>query len=66
MAIWYNVWPFGIMYGHLVYFGVILVYFSRFGMLYHEKSGNPGSSSKLITGCVWQIPVAKSAKNIEI
>jgi hypothetical protein len=28
-------WPFGIFYGYLVYC-------SRFGMLYQEKSGNPG------------------------
>jgi hypothetical protein len=28
-------------YGYLVYFGVILVYIFRFGMLYREKSGNP-------------------------
>jgi hypothetical protein len=27
-------WPFGIFFGYFVYF-------SRFGMLYHEKSGNP-------------------------
>jgi hypothetical protein len=33
-AIWYIVCPFGI-------FAVSLVYFSRFGMLYQEKSGNP-------------------------
>jgi hypothetical protein len=40
---------FGIFYGHLVYFMVILVYFmvilvyiSRIGTLYQEKSGNPG------------------------
>jgi hypothetical protein len=33
-AIWYILWPFGI-------FKVILVYFSRFGMLHQEKSGNP-------------------------
>jgi hypothetical protein len=32
---------FGILYGNLVYFVVILVYFSRFEMLYQEKSGNP-------------------------
>jgi hypothetical protein len=44
----------GIFYGHLVYFTVFcyilwtigivrgnLVYFSRFGILYQEKSGNP-------------------------
>jgi hypothetical protein len=29
-------------YGHLLNFLVILVYFSRFGMLYQEKSGNLG------------------------
>jgi hypothetical protein len=32
-AIWYTLWPFGIFYGYLVNF-------SRFGMLYEEKSGN--------------------------
>jgi hypothetical protein len=31
-------------YGHLVYF---LVHFSRFGMLYQEKSGNPGRGPPL-------------------
>jgi hypothetical protein len=34
-AIWYTLWPFGIFIGDLIYF-------SRFGMLYQEKSGNPG------------------------
>jgi hypothetical protein len=47
----------GIFYGHLVYFATIwyilwtfgkvcgcLVYFSCFGMLYQEKSGNTGCS----------------------
>jgi hypothetical protein len=33
--IYYILWPFGTFYG-------CLVYFSRFGMLYKEKSGNPG------------------------
>jgi hypothetical protein len=37
-AIWYTLWTFGIFCGNLVYF---VVYFSRFGMLYKEKSGNP-------------------------
>jgi hypothetical protein len=45
----------GIFYGHLVHFtvscyilwtfGIVrgnLLYFSRFGILYKEKSGNPG------------------------
>jgi hypothetical protein len=30
----------GIFYGHLVYFMAIRLYFSRFGMLHQEKSGN--------------------------
>jgi hypothetical protein len=34
--IWYILWHFGIFCGHLVYF-------HRFGKLYREKSGNPGS-----------------------
>jgi hypothetical protein len=29
------------IFGHLVYFVAILVYFSRFGMLYQAKSGKP-------------------------
>jgi hypothetical protein len=33
-------WQSGLFYCHLVYFVVILVYFSRFGTLYQEKSGN--------------------------
>jgi hypothetical protein len=31
-----SLWPFGIFYGYLVYFSPV------FGMLYQEKSGNPG------------------------
>jgi hypothetical protein len=38
---WYILWPFVIFYGHLMYF---MVYLSHFGMLYQEKSGNPGWS----------------------
>jgi hypothetical protein len=34
MAIWYILWPLSTFYGNLVYF-------SRFGMLYQEISGNP-------------------------
>jgi hypothetical protein len=38
MAIWHIAWPFGIFYGHLVLFVVILVrIFPRFGMLYREN-----------------------------
>jgi hypothetical protein len=32
----YNLWTFGIVHGNLVYF-------SRFGILYQEKSGNPAT-----------------------
>jgi hypothetical protein len=45
----------GILYGHLVYFtpvwyilrpfGIFYGYLTRFGMLYQEKSGNPGFNS---------------------
>jgi hypothetical protein len=35
VAIWYILWPYGIFYGHLKNF-------SRFGMLYQEKSGSLG------------------------
>jgi hypothetical protein len=54
-AIWSILRPFGLFYGHLVYFVAIwyillpfgifygnLVYIPRFGMLHIEKSGNPG------------------------
>jgi hypothetical protein len=34
MSVWYILKPFGIFSGYLVYF-------PRFGMLQHEKSGNP-------------------------
>jgi hypothetical protein len=34
MPIWYEVWPFGICVGYLVYF-------PPFGKYYREKSGNP-------------------------
>jgi hypothetical protein len=35
-AIWYYLWPLGTFYAHLVYF-------SCFGILYQEKSGNSGA-----------------------
>jgi hypothetical protein len=37
-ANWYILWPFGIFNGYLVYF-------PRFGMMYIEKSGNPGAGN---------------------
>jgi polyferredoxin len=38
-AIWYILRSYGMLYGHLVYF-------SRFGILYKDKSGNPGRSRR--------------------
>jgi hypothetical protein len=39
MAIWYILWPFGISYGYFKLFPL-------FGMLYQDKSGNPGLGRK--------------------
>jgi hypothetical protein len=40
---------FGKFYRHLVYFVFICYILSRFGMLYHEKSGNPEDLKKYLT-----------------
>jgi hypothetical protein len=42
MTIWSILRPFEISFGHLVYFVVIWYISPRFGILYQEKSGNPG------------------------
>jgi hypothetical protein len=39
MVFCYILWAFGLVFGNLVYF-------SRFGILYQEKSGNPGSEAE--------------------
>jgi hypothetical protein len=39
-AIWDILWPFGIYCSHLVYF-------SGFGIMYQDKSGNPGLASSI-------------------
>jgi hypothetical protein len=39
-AIWYNLWPFGIVCGFLVYIFAVLV------CLDQEKSGSPGTGGK--------------------
>jgi hypothetical protein len=41
MAIWNNLWSFGIFYRVDSTFSVYLVHFSGFGIMYQEKSGNP-------------------------
>jgi hypothetical protein len=43
MTIWSILLLLEMVYGHLVYFVVIWYIFSRFGILYQEKSGNPES-----------------------
>jgi hypothetical protein len=57
--IWYISMSFGIFDGHLVYFVAILVYFSRFGMLCQEKSGNPALAGSAIP----RIRVSSRMKN---
>jgi hypothetical protein len=47
-AIWSIFWLFGIFCGHLLYYVVIWYIFRRFGMLYQEKSGNPGQRCPLL------------------
>jgi hypothetical protein len=41
-AIWYILWPFGICNGYLVHFSCL-------GMLYQEKSGNPGKGDSFLS-----------------
>jgi hypothetical protein len=61
MAMWSILLPFGIFCGHLVCFVVILVYFSSFGMLWQEKSGNPVSEAFSAAFCKVQF-LRRSAK----
>jgi hypothetical protein len=44
-AIWYILWHFGIFCGHLLYF-------PGFGILYHDKSGNPVENGNSVVGSV--------------
>jgi hypothetical protein len=59
MAIWYTLWSFGILCGHLEYFMAIWYTYLLcghfgifsglfFGMLYREKSGNPARDESII------------------
>jgi hypothetical protein len=47
MAMWSILLLFRVFCGHSVYFVVIWVLFSRFGMLHQEQSGNPDSVADL-------------------
>jgi hypothetical protein len=42
MAVWNILQIFGIFYDHLVHFEFIWCIFSGLGIMYQEKSGNPG------------------------
>jgi hypothetical protein len=46
LTIWSILRPLQIFYGHMSYFVVIWYVYPRFGILYQEKSGNPGSDSE--------------------
>jgi hypothetical protein len=45
MSTWNILWTFGIFYDNFLHFVFIWYIFSGFGMLYQEKSGNPGMPS---------------------
>jgi hypothetical protein len=45
---WYILWPFGIFYGHLVFFVVLCHIFPTLECLDQEKSGNPACQRKNI------------------
>jgi hypothetical protein len=51
IAIWPILQHFGKFCGHLVHFMVFLGFFTRFGLLYEEKSGNPGWATQT---CRWK------------
>jgi hypothetical protein len=46
IAIWSTRLRLGIFCGHLIYLWLFGMYFSRFGMLYQEKSGNPAPEER--------------------
>jgi hypothetical protein len=48
VAILSILWPNGLFYDNLVRFVVICYILSRFGMLYIEKSGNPGCRDEVV------------------
>jgi hypothetical protein len=54
MAIWNIFGTFGIFCDHLVNFALIRYIFSGFGIMYQEKSGNPGVGCIAIFECCTQ------------
>jgi hypothetical protein len=53
LVIWNTLLPLGIFYGHLGNFVVIWYIFHRFGILYQEKSGNPGKNPLKFFSAMW-------------
>jgi hypothetical protein len=60
VVIWYILWSFVIFCSHLLYFVNIWYNVSRFGMLYQEKSGNPGDTRMLGSSCLLCVDVFKA------
>jgi hypothetical protein len=54
MAIWNILRTLGTVYDYLVHFVFIWYIFSGFGIMYQEKSGNPGEDA-LLASCVFFI-----------
>jgi hypothetical protein len=52
-AIWYNLQPFGIVCGHLVYFSVLVC-------LDQEKSGNPDLECAFVVSCIYNAIALRS------
>jgi hypothetical protein len=63
---WSILWLIGLSYGHFVYFVAIWYVFPRFGLLYLEKSGNPGSAAHFLLTFCSQTTQIYSTANIEI
>jgi hypothetical protein len=57
---------FGIFYEHLVHFVFIWYIFSGFGIMYQEKSGNPGPLPQVETFLLhlYQDPYSKTLSNL--
>jgi hypothetical protein len=55
---------FGIFYDHLVHYVFIWYTFSNFGIMYQEKSGNPGCVFRFYTEQWQSEQIVKSAKSV--
>jgi hypothetical protein len=64
--IWSILRTFGIFYVYLVYFVVIWNKFSRFGMLYQEKSGNPAPNGSHLTICCQNLRPKRSSSRSDV